>query len=153
MASIIGAVISVFQAKRSKKSAFEANQVKLQLLHHRETSELAQLLTHCRKAQVTMSKYGPAATKNSLQGIVPDNDAKEVQDFILLLKENRDYFQDKPRNNADSFCEDVNILISKMVQTENIENLKNTGTEILLKINSMLLVIRKKLDYKQEKVY
>jgi len=153
VASIIGAVISVWQAKSSRKSAFEANQVKLQLLHHRKTSELAQLLALCRKAQVTMTKYGPASTQNSLQGVVPHNDAKEVQDFILFLKENRGYFQRRPGNDADSFCEDVNLLISKMVQSDNIENLRSTGTEILLKINSMLSIIRKKLDHKQEKVY
>ena len=103
IASIIGAIISVWQARKSKKSAIEAKQVKSQLLHHRKTSELAQLFALCKKSQVTMSKYGPASTPSSLQGIVPDNDAKEVQEFILLLRENRSYFQKNQRNDADIF--------------------------------------------------
>ena len=153
IASIVGAIISLWQAKKSKTSAIEASQIRSQLLHHRKTSELAQLLALCRKVQKKMVKYGPASTKTSLQGIVPDNDAKEVQDFILLLKENRSFFQKKQTNDADSFCENMNVLISEFVQSDDKQNLKKIGTEILLKINSMLSIIRKKLDYKQEQVY
>ena len=148
IASIVGAIFSFWQAKKSKKSAIEASQVKSQLLHHRKTSELAQLLALCRKVQKIMVKYGPASTQNSLQGIVPDNDAKEVQDFILLLKENRSYFQKKQTNDADTFCEDMNTLISTFVQSGDKENLRRVGTEMLFKINTMLSIIKKKLDYK-----
>lgn len=153
IASIVGAIISLWQAKKSKKSAVEASQVRSQLLHHRKTSELAQLLAICRKVQKTMVKYGPASTKTSLQGIMPENDAKEVQEFILLLKENRSYFQKKQTNDADTFCENMNSLISGFVQSDDKENLREIGIDILLKINSMLSIIRKKLDYKQEQVF
>ena len=55
--------------------------------------------------------------------------------------------------NADTFCENMNSLISGFVQSDDKENLREIGIDILLKINSMLSIIRKKLDYKQEQVF
>ena len=100
-----------------------------------------------------MIKYGPAATENSLQGIVPDSDANEVQEFILLLKENSGYFQKQQVNEADIFCDDLSRLLTEFVNSNDKSIMKQIGTEILSKISNILSVIRKKLDYKERQLF
>ena len=93
VASLLGAGIAIWQASKAKSAAREAERVKEQILDHRQTSELSKIESSCRRAQNAMVKYGPASPLNSLLGVDPEHDAKEVQDFLLLITEHRDYFK------------------------------------------------------------
>lgn len=80
VASLLGAGIAIWHASKAKSAAREADSVKQQILDKRQTSELSKIQVSCRKAQNVMAKYGPASSLNSLSGVDPENDAKEVQD-------------------------------------------------------------------------
>lgn len=114
VASIIGAIIAIHQAYKSKQSADKAESVRLQLIHQRKTSELAALDATCRKAHKSMEKYGPAATTFSLEGISQGAGAGDVQEFILLLNESAALF-------GPSKSTEINSHLTKLKS-----NLKNS---------------------------
>jgi len=151
IASLIGAIIAYRQAAEAKKSANEAESIKNQIISHRTTSELSQLQTRCRKAQNAMAKYGPAASSSSLQGVDKENDAKEVQEFILLVKEHRGYFGPMSRNQADILCDKTNRLLNDFSEEMDYLKQKELGTKILLHINEFAAVIKKLVDLEAEK--
>ena len=69
IATIAGAIISLWQAKVSQNAAKDARKIRSELIDYRKTSELAQIQATCRKAQKSMEKYGPGSTPSSLIGV------------------------------------------------------------------------------------
>ena len=152
VATIVGAVISFWQAGISKNAAKDAKRIRAELIDHRKTSELSLIQAVCRKAQKSMEKYGPASSPSSLIGVTPEKDAQDVQEFLLLLMENRAYFGNKSPNAADEFCERINPLLNSFAQSVNAEA-REYGSQILLLIGNMASVVKRLLDTKTEIVH
>ena len=159
LATVAGAVLSFWQAKISQNAAKasisaakDAKKVRAELIDHRKASELSQIQTTCRKAQKSMEKYGPGSSPSSLIGVSPEKDAQDVQEFVLLLMENRVYFGNETSNDADDFCEKIYPLLDKFAQSQDAEPRKH-GRLILLLISEMTSVIKKLLDAKREDVH
>ena len=155
VASLLGAGIAIWQASKAKSAAREAKRVKEQILDHRQTSELSKIQSNCRKAQNAMAKYGPASSINSLSGVDSEHDAKEVQDFLLLITEHRDYFKHriKPNlwNEADSLCDKMHPMLNEFVDETEGKKLKISGTKILLELNQFSSTIKKLVDIQTSK--
>lgn len=155
VASLLGAGIAIWQASKAKSAANEAKSVKEQILDHRQISELSKIQSSCRKAQNAMAKYGPASSLNSLSGLDPEHDAKEVQDFLLLITENRDYFKHniKPNlwNEADSLSDKIHPILIEFVDETEGKKLKASGTKILLELNQFSSTIKKLVDTQTSK--
>jgi thiol-disulfide isomerase/thioredoxin len=102
-----------------------------------------------------MAKYGPASSLNSLSGVDPEYDAKEVQDFLLLITEHRDYFKHriKPNlwNEADSLCDKIHPILNEFVDETEGKKLKNSGTKMLLELNQFSSTIKKLVDTQTSK--
>ena len=152
VASFLGAGIAIWQASRAKSAAREAEKVKEQILGQRQTSELSQIQSSCRKAQNAMAKYGPASSSNSLQGTDSEHDAKEVQDFLLLVTEHREYFKHTRWNYADSICDKIHPMLNEFVDETEGEKLKAGGTIILLELNKFSSIIKKLVDAQTLKI-
>lgn len=152
IATIAGAIISLWQAKVSQNAAKDARKIRSELIDYRKTSELAQIQATCRKAQKSMEKYGPGSTPSSLIGVSPEKDAQDVQEFVLLLMENRAYFGNRTPNDADDFCENATHLLDRFVQAQDAE-VREFGSQILLSISNMASVIKKLLDSKREELH
>lgn len=150
VASIGGAWVSINQAGKSKIAAEEAKKVQTQLVDHRKTSDLAQIQSSCKKAQKAMEKYGPGSVPSSLVGIEPGNDARDVQDFIMKVREYRAYFGSKSQNEADQFCEVITPLLDVFAQTSKPEGLRDNGKQIVVHLANMAASIKRLLDAKRE---
>lgn len=150
IASLVGAWISVQQARKSKTAAEEAKKVRAQLVDHRKTSDLAQMQIQCRKAQKSMEKYGPGSVPSSLKGVDPAHDAREVQDFILYISEHRAYFGNKSPNKADEFCQVVTPLLDSFAQASTPDELRKNGKQIVIHLANMAAIIKRHLDARKE---
>jgi hypothetical protein len=148
LASIGCAAYALWQAIRSRKAANEAIAVRKQLIDYRKASELSQLQTVCKKAQRSMEKYGPGWTPSSLKGVSFEKDGQDVQEFVLLLRENRTYFGNKAPNDADEFCDTLLQILDKLSETS--QKAREYGKQILLHLNIMNSNLKKKLDSKRE---
>lgn len=153
ISSIVGAIISIWQAYRSKKFANEAKQIRKGLIDHRKTSELAQIQSSCKKAQKSMEKYGPGSVPSSLKGISSEQDAQNVQEFLLLIRENRTYFVNRNGNEADKLYNIIAPILDKFAQSQDENDLRAHGKEILIHLSSMASIIKNKLDSKRECIH
>ena len=153
IASIVGAFVAVKYAKNSKESAKEAKKVRDQLIGQRKTSELSKVQVYLKKAQNAMVKYGPASTPALLRGVHADQDAREVQDFLLLLKEHRAFFGSSNPNDADVLCETLNPLLGEFVAEKDTSKRTQMGGEILSHINNFTPNVKKVLDTRKDKIY
>lgn len=152
LASIGGAGISAWQARQSRAAANEAVRIRAQLIDYRKTSELAHVQAVCKKAQKSMEKYGPGSVPSSLSGVSPGNDAANVQDFIVCLKEQRAHFGATHTNEADQFCDVLIPLLDKFAQADTPEALRECGKLIVMHLSSMSASIKRQLDDKRESV-
>lgn len=153
IASIGGAGVSIWQARNSRNAAEESKLVRAQLIDHRKASELAQLQAVCKRAQKSMEKYGPGSVPSSLTGISPENDAHDVQEFMLLINENRSHFGSKNPNEADEFCEKLRPVLNDFAQASESTDLRRYGTQVLLHLSNMTPIIKKHLEAKRETVH
>lgn len=152
LASLLGAGIAIWQSIQAKAFASQAERIKNQLIGYRATSELSQLQAGCKKAQNSMAKYGPGSPSSGLKGVEPENDARDVQEFLLLVKEYREYFKERKRNQADALCEAINPLLKNFSDETNPLKQKELGTEILFHISDFTSVIKKLVDSKVQKL-
>lgn len=153
IASIAGALVSIWHSIRSKNAANDAIQVRREFIDHRKTSELSHLQASCKRAQKAMEKYGPGSIPSSLKGISPDNDARDVQDFLLMTNEYRSYFSNKKPSEADSFCNTMNPMLDNFAQSQKSDELREYGKQILINLSTMASVIKRKLDTKRESTH
>jgi hypothetical protein len=153
IASIFGACCAWRQANKAKDSAEEAKRARSQMIDHRKTSELSIIQASCKKALNTMKKYGPASSPSHFTGAISENDSKDVQDFIFLLKEHRAYFGNKSRNEADEFCDALTPLLVKFSSSSSSEDLQNYGKLIVTHLSSITAAIKKHLDRKLNTVH
>jgi hypothetical protein len=152
VASIVGAIFSFFQAKRSRNAAKEAKHVQKQLVHQRQTSELAQIQASCERAIKSMDRYGIASAPGSLQGVDPANEANDVQAFILVLKKNKAYFRGNAANEIDLFVAEVSQLLDTFAQSSEPGDLRKYGNQILMKLGDCAAVIKTRFESKRDKL-
>ncbi|MDR4493909.1 MAG: hypothetical protein R3B74_05720 [Nitrospirales bacterium] len=151
LASLGGAVASLWQASQARTAASEAIRIRAQLVDHRKASELASMQATCKKAQKSMEKYGPGSVPSSLWGISPNNDAADVQEFLINLKEQRAHFGTRHPNEADQFCDVLTPLLDNFAQATSPELLREYGKQIVVHLSSISAAIKKQLDGKREK--
>jgi hypothetical protein len=144
--SIASAGIAVQQARLSRSSADIALQARNELIAKRETAELSQLQAMCKQAQRAMEKYGPGSVPSSLTGISPEDDAKKVQEFMLLITEMKAYFGNNSPNEADEFLRNLGPLLDSFARSSEPKDLRQHGTLILISLSTMTAVIKKYLD-------
>ena len=150
--SVIGAGISIWQAIRSNSAADEARRIRSLLIDHRETSELSLIQASCRKAQKSMDKYGPGSAAHNLHGISSANDARDVQEFVFCLQEQRAHFGETQPNQVDNFCNVLVPLLDEFAQAYDPNLLREKGKQIVLQLSEFSAVIKLHLDRKRETI-
>ncbi|MBI1299922.1 hypothetical protein GC175_33780 [bacterium] len=150
IASFAGAVFSWFQAKASQTAAKEAQNAKRQLIEHRVLTDIAQIQSSCRKAQKSMEKYGPGSTPESLSGVSPENDAKDVQEFVLLIREHRTFFEEESTNQADAFSDSIWPLIDSFATAGDPTLMRRYGSQIVVALSNMASIIKTQVDTRRE---
>ncbi len=150
VASVLGAAVSIWQARRARSAAQQASRIRRELAGRREASELGSLEACCRRAQARVTKYGPAASPDSLRGIDRSADAGVVQEFVLLLREHRQYFGPRTPNAADELCSTVEVALRSFARAGDSEAGAVAGSEILLALSSFLPRLKRAHETKLE---
>jgi len=146
IASIAGGIFSLYQAMKSQSSAKSAQEIKDQIIAHKNTVEMSELFSLCKKAQEKMAKFGPASFAKNLNGINPTVEAEAVQDLYVCIKQNRRLFGEMMPNKADDFCEKLNSSLENFVQSKNEEDLRQFGKDLFILIVGFLPELKSNLD-------
>lgn len=148
IASIGGAIISIQQARNSTNAAKKAKEMRDQFLAFQKSSDLAELQASFRKALKSMEKFGPSTNRASLKGISAFKEAQDVQEFMALLKQDRDFFANGDQNNADSSCEKLSTALMVFAQSQSEDGLLKNGTDLYLILLDISPTIKTLVDAK-----
>lgn len=149
--SVVGALISICQANEAKKEANFVREVKRKMIDQRRISELTQIKNSFQRLQRKISKYGHAATPESLKGVNNQEDAQEIQEFILELQEHRSLFGVKNPNESDILCSNLTPLVEELANANDFISMHNSGKQILMQLSSFSSILKKKIDSKSIK--
>ena len=145
-ASIIGAAIALWQARKSRNSAETAVAIAKHLKEHKEISEIAKLQQNCQNTIKGMEKYG-SSSPESLLGVNKEKDAIDVQTFITILFEHTNYFYNKyETNQATETAKHLEDVLKKFVEETDIKKARPFGREILKTLNRFSAIIKNKIE-------
>ena len=149
IASLWGAWYAWKQAKESKLAATLAEQIKKQLVHHRDIENISKLEPLSKTSIDKMRKYS-VKRSDKLSGVTPQKDADNVQEYINEVYALADYF---PENKARQLFERVNKLIQNFVNSDQDHERKELGNEIHNELVAFSLIfnqIKKKFQTNTE---
>ena len=91
-----------------------------------------------------MAKYGPGASLVELRGIDRGNDARPVQDFIVMLRQNVNSLDDASQAEVENLCRRLSLLLAEFVDDES--KVRENGTEILRRLSSFEATLKRTRD-------
>lgn len=150
VASIVSAVVAVWQAALSRRSASKAESALEAIRGRRVASDLSGLQTLCNRARGSIKKYGAGSNTGALAGTNHAIDAADVQEFLDELTVNRRYFEGLNGNSADQFNTQVSPILTEFAQTSKSSVLKQLGGQIAQHLNTMASVLKEKVDANRE---
>lgn len=149
VASFYGAWLAWKQACISKLAAKSAENIKEQLINHRATSELSELLVYIEFTRRTFTKYG-SGKSSSLTGVNQGGDAEVALEFAHKLKKFRDYFSASGNNVADDTSDQISDEVGRF-KSASKEDISDIGFSILNKVVAFSPILQKKLTEQKER--
>ncbi len=134
VASLAGAYVAIRQARRARRAADEAEEVRRQVVTRRQVGELSKIHTMLERATKTMSKYGSTSGSIGLRGTSPDRDAQDVQEFALTLKEHIGLFENGNATEAEETYRSLRTLLEQFSSATTDDRRRAVGTAILHKL-------------------
>ena len=152
IASIFGAFWALYQANKAKKSAKKAEQMRDELIQHRELVELSQVHSETTRILKIVSKVGPSCSQSQLRGINCSNIAKDVEEYSRFINEQSSHFSEHFDNKAKDLCKNLAPDIEALSEAKSFEDKKKWGKSIYYKINNFMPTVKDLSDKKKESV-
>jgi hypothetical protein len=148
--SIVGAIWSLVEAKRSAGSARDAETIRNELVNRRKLVEVSQVLTDTRRILTAVSKVGPSSDAKRLKGINSSEVAKEVEEYSRGLLEQSSHFSQFFDNAAQALSEDLKLDIEALAEAISPEDKRRAGKSIYYKIQTFMPLVKQMADEKRE---
>ncbi len=150
IASIGGAYYAYRQARRSRKYATEAQNLRDELINRRKLIEVSQVHSETNRILKVVSKVGPTSTVTSIKGINVTSISQDVEEYSRYLNSQHSHFSELFRNRAAKLCKSLNPDIEKLSESMEFEDIKSAGKSIYYKINDFLPLVKSLTDEKKE---
>lgn len=149
IASIIGAIWAWREAIRSSNSASKAEQIKIQMINQRKTSELSELKTLVSEALESIKRYSTTMTSSLIGADTTnkENEAAKVQSLLNKIVEFDEYFSN---GFASDFFDKSHSSLQSFLSAETPADLKKFGMELHRQIVDFSSILRKTLTEKKE---
>jgi len=148
-ASILGAIVSIYQAKKAIGAKEEVERIKLSLEERKTFGEILELQKWTSNLIERFKKYSSGASPNWLRGASGADDAYELQGFLVKLIENRDHFEEKkPEIKIEQIKEIFNKQLSILSSSKDRIALKDAGKIIFDHLITINQQIKKHYDEK-----
>lgn len=146
--SIIGAAIAVWQARRARTAAQQAELARKQIVGRYEHGELGTLDGVLSAACKAMEKYGPGSRAASLRGTSPDSDANAVRAFTAALDRNTEMLTKAFGGPCVDVRDRINGLLDEFGAAPTVDQRLPKGKEIYLEVTTFSGNMKKALDAK-----
>ena len=150
IASIGAAIWAFVEAKRSRKAAQKAEQVRSEMIDRRKLVEVSQLLAETRRVMQSVSRAGPACTERKLKGVDCSEIARDVEQYSRLLGEQEMHFFADFQNHARQLRAALMGDIKALADATTFEDKKAAGMRLYEKIDNFSPVVKELLDEKRE---
>nr|WP_319401861.1 hypothetical protein [uncultured Carboxylicivirga sp.] len=144
LASIIGAIIAISEARKAKNSAEIATSAKNEILDIKNTEEISKVYSETKNIIKELRKVGPTATATKIKGVDNNEIASRVLEYSSLLNEHKSIFNQQ--NEVDSLCNKLKTPVQKLANAKDADEIINQGKKIYNLINNHLSQIKKELD-------
>ena len=148
--SIVAAIWSFNEAKKSANSATKAENVKNELIDRRRLVEVSKVLAQTERILGVVSKIGPSCHPKRIASIDCSLIAKEVEEYSRFLNSQQDHFFNDFDNKANLLCQDLIKDIEELSEAVGGECKKIIGSRIYYKINEFMPFVKKLTDGRQE---
>lgn len=149
LASIVGALISVWQARRATTAKSESEKILASIEARKAFEEVAELQKWIGKLLSRFKKYGGGANPNALRGIKGQDDALELQDFLVKLIETQDKLSDaEPGINIEHVKSEFDKELPVLSSTKVLAELKNSGEKVFLLLRDLNHQLKKHYEIK-----
>lgn len=150
IASIVGAIIAIFAAIRSKKSAKLAEDIRDEMISHRKMVEVSQVYARTTSILNIVSKVGPSCNIKLLRGVNCADIAKYVEEYTRFIMEQSAHFNELFGNKAKELCDDIKTDIENLAEANSFEEKKKYGKRIYYKIENFMPEVKNLSDDKKE---
>lgn len=150
LASIIGAIWSLREAKNAAHSAEAAKHFHQQIVERRNLAEVAQIHTETMRIRSLVARVGPTSTAQLLKGVNCADIAREVEAFVATLLERRSHFSDLYGDRATELRDDLRMDIEGLAEAKSFEDKKRFGKSIYYKIENFTPIVKELTDIKKE---
>jgi len=152
IASVGGAVWSLYQAKAASQSATKAEAIRNELIQHRTIVEVSHVYVESSRILKIVSQVGPTCTKKSVRGLDVSTIAKGVEEYARFLNEHSGHFNLEFRNAANDLCRELKAGIEQLAEAEGYESQKEAGKQIYYLIYTFMPVVKQIADERRESV-
>lgn len=150
LASIIGALYSIYASRRAKSAADIAISARDQILAKKKTTDLVEILHSAKRLQKVFVKYTTAQTRKSLSGANFSDDANQLREFISLLNEKRSLIEENSSFNIIKYYVELVELLDNYSGENTVTNKQSNGKLLIRVIDSLIYDLRKIVDHRNE---
>ncbi len=135
LASIVGAALSAWQARKSASGAKEARRVRDELAIRKEVGDIAAVATATSRILKVVSKIGASGTESMMRGVRLSDIAQDVDEYRVFIGERSGAFAAGGQDELiDNLCLDLDNDIAMLSKARSFDEAMEPGRSIYRRI-------------------
>lgn len=150
IASISAAVWAFVEAKKSAKSASQAESMRDAIYSRRRLVEVSHVYTETKRVLTVAAEVGPATNPKRLRGVDSTRIARELDEYARLLLDQSSHFSADFGNDARALCDRLKPDIQGLAEASTPEEKKTFGTNIYYNVSAFMPIAKQLVDEQRD---
>ena len=147
IASIVGAYISIKEARKAKKSSQIAEAIRNAISSEQKKINLTKFHLELKEFMaISINLTAPSNTSKKISGVNYDKSIKQLREFNDKLKENMHYFKESNIGNINTLSEKLETLLSDLSIKTDQQSRYLTGNKIHEAMGEILKTLKPEVD-------
>lgn len=142
--TIYGAYLAIKAEKNAKNSARIAEDARKEIIKHKSTTTLSEILFKTKRVQLTFGKY-TISNANSLVGVEIKEDVEILQSYIFDFNENRHLINEKTEIDGNRIYSDLNKLQENFINCSDTDR-KKYAKQIRIILDDIIMIVKNTID-------
>lgn len=151
IASIFAAIWAVVYARRSSNFAKKAKELRDEIVDRRQLIEISQVHSETRRILAVLADVGPTSTSTSIKGLNCSSIARQVEEYVRFLTEQRAHFSQMFDNRATELCNNLRPEIENLAQARSFAAIRSAGSALYYLILEFQPVVKELTDNRRER--
>ncbi len=138
LASIIGAIISIYHSRKAKKIKVQVEEQKELIFKKQTNTELSSLLTEVTRMRQSFGKYSLPSMTRALDGNDYEKDIKEYQNLLHQMNDSKSDLKTIKGFEFDNYYLRLSEVLESIPSDINNVPIKASGKQILSLLNELI---------------